>query len=82
MNRSIETILKQKQKAFVSQINTLNALSPLKVMERGFSIAYNENEKIIKSINDVEVGESITVSLSDGTVESKVIARKEGNNNE
>lgn len=75
----MEQLLKQKQKEFVHQISTLNALSPLKVMERGYSITYDENDQIVKSVKDIAVGSSITVSFVDGTITGKVTARKEGN---
>lgn len=77
MSRSFEAIFKLKEKEFLSQVSTLNVLSPLKVMERGYSIAYDSEDHIIKSINHVKVGDSIKVTLTDGTLKAKIIERKE-----
>lgn len=77
MSRSFEAIFKLKEKEFLSQVSTLNVLSPLKVMERGYSIAYDSGDHIIKSINHVKVGDSIKVTLTDGTLKAKIIERKE-----
>lgn len=77
MSRSFEAIFKLKEKEFLSQVSTLNVLSPLKVMERGYSIAYDSEDHIIKSINNVKVGDSIKVTLTDGTLKAKIIEREE-----
>lgn len=82
LNRVITTTVNQKSQVFAKQLSTLNALSPLKIMERGYSIAYNKEQKIIKSIEDVKVGETITVTLKDGHLEGKIVERKEGVSNE
>lgn len=49
----------------------LDALSPLGVIARGYSITQN-NEKIVKSIKDVNIDDEITVRLSDGFVNARV----------
>ncbi|WP_368985294.1 exodeoxyribonuclease VII large subunit [Caldifermentibacillus hisashii] len=77
MSRSFEAIFKLKEKEFLSQVSSLNVLSPLKVMERGYSIAYDSEDHIIKSINNVKVGDSIKVTLTDGTLKAKIIEREE-----
>lgn len=77
MSRSFEAIFKLKEKEFLNQVSTLNVLSPLKVMERGYSIAYDSEDHIIKSINNVKVGDSIKVTLTDGTLKAKIIEREE-----
>ncbi len=46
----------------------LDALSPLKVLGRGYSIVYKEDNRVAASVSDVGPGEKLTVRLSDGTV--------------
>ena len=54
-------------------IRQLDALSPLKVMSRGYSLVYDEKvERLIKSIHDVQPGDSIKVKLSDGQLDCQV----------
>ncbi len=52
----------------------LTALDPARLVMRGWSITTKENGQIVRSIEDVAVGESITTSTSDGSITSTVIA--------
>lgn len=49
----------------------LNALSPLNVLSRGYSIAYN-NGNSIKSVNDVKKGDNIKIRVTDGEIFAEV----------
>jgi exodeoxyribonuclease VII large subunit len=63
---------KGKQKAG-DIANRLEALSPLKVLGRGYSITTNaQTAKIIRSIKDVKKDDLITTKLIDGSFSSKV----------
>lgn len=53
-------------------ISKLDALSPLKTLSRGYSVVENENHKVIKSKNDVEVGSNISITFSDGKINATV----------
>ncbi len=48
----------------------LDALSPLKVLGRGYAIAYKD-ESALRSIQDVAVGDRVTVRLEDGQIVCK-----------
>ncbi len=50
----------------------LDALSPLKVMSRGYSLAY-KNEKIVTSVKDIKLGDRLTLKFSDGEKECEVL---------
>ncbi len=54
----------------------LEALSPLKVLARGYAIA-QKNQQLIHSVHETAVGDTITVTLSDGTLSATVTDRKE-----
>lgn len=53
--------------------NKIFALSPQKILERGFSTVYS-GKKLIKTVNDISVDDSLNIKLSDGSVECKVIS--------
>ena len=57
-------------------IQSLDYLSPLKIMHRGYSYAL-KGETIIKSINDINEGDSIDIHLSDGKLTAKVTEKTE-----
>lgn len=56
--------------------NKLDSLSPLAVLNRGYSIATDKNGKIIKSIKEVSINDDINLTLSDGSLEVRVIKNK------
>jgi len=71
LEREIHSILKQKQMAFTSLLSKLHALSPLKIMERGYSLIYKEKQ-LVKSIHQLQPGDSIKIRLQDGNLDCQV----------
>lgn len=69
-------ILKDNLKNVQMKINYLNSvlesLNPVKVIERGYSITYNEKGEIIKDISQVVIGENIKTILANGEIISEV----------
>jgi exodeoxyribonuclease VII large subunit len=72
-NRSIS----QKKQRYVALTAKLDAMSPLKVLTRGYAMAQTEDGSVLRSVSQVQAGETITVSLGDGRLETKVIEVKE-----
>ncbi|MEH7224829.1 exodeoxyribonuclease VII large subunit [Bacillus sp. JJ1566] len=66
-------ILKQKQYVFSSTVAKLEALSPLKIMDRGYSLVYDQEQHLVKSVQQVEMGNRIKVNLKDGHLDCEVI---------
>lgn len=56
----------QKRQRFAALAASLDAMSPLKVLGRGYAMAQNELGQILKSYRDVEAGERLTVTLGEG----------------
>lgn len=50
----------------------LNSLSPLNVVQRGYSLTRDEKHRLIKSVHETGVGAKIHVQLRDGTLEATV----------
>ncbi len=50
----------------------LEALSPLSVLARGYSVVADTNGNAIRSVSNVNVGDGINVRVSDGTVRATV----------
>lgn len=69
--RSLRQLLKDKDKQVGNLIQSLDHLSPLKILDRGYSYT-TKNEEIIKEIEDVDVGDEISVHLSDGSIRAEV----------
>src|SRR3989344_122101 len=50
----------------------LNLLSPMNTLERGYSITYDEKGRIVTTVENIVVGSTIGVRLSDGSLKSVV----------
>ena len=59
-------------------ISQLNVLSPLNIMERGYSLTYNEKKELVKSVKAINPGERLSVRMKDGTVDCQVWGIEEG----
>ncbi len=65
--------ISQKRQRFVAQVSKLDAMSPLKVLTRGYSVTAREDGTIVRSVSDVKPKEPIAVRVSDGTIIARVI---------
>ena len=72
-----QNITRARQR-FIAQISKLEAMSPLKVLTRGYSMAQTQRGEVVRSINQVELGERIRIRLSDGTISETVMNKEEG----
>ena len=64
--------LDQRQKQLVSLSRNLNAVSPLAVLGRGFSISLTDSSQVVRQTADVAPGQTIVTRLADGTIHSSV----------
>jgi len=55
---------------------SLDALSPLKVLGRGYAIARSEDGMVITSPKQVEVGQALDLRLCEGSLTCRVEERK------
>lgn len=58
-------IEREKMKLY-AQNEKLNSLNPLSVLGRGFSVAFGEGGKAIRSVNELESGKEFELMLADG----------------
>ena len=65
-----------KREHFARLAATLDALSPLKVLGRGYSLARTEAGEILSSVDQVQTEDSFTLRLSDGTLDCRVEGKR------
>lgn len=70
-------MLQQKRNRFVSCTAKLDAMSPLKVLSRGYSIVNAEGGAILRSVRQTAPKQQISVMLADGTITAIVSEIKE-----
>ncbi|WP_080874572.1 exodeoxyribonuclease VII large subunit [Oceanobacillus timonensis] len=77
LNKSMKQVLTKSESDLQASINKLTLVNPLAIMARGYGISYNQDGKVIKSVNDVSEGDPMDVQLQDGYVQTKVQKIKE-----
>ena len=67
----------KKQQRFVALTAKLDAMSPLKVLSRGYSMTQRADGGVIRSVSQVATGDSVEILLSDGCFSAAVTDVKE-----
>ena len=71
--------LYRSRNRLVADAAKLDAMSPLKVLSRGYSMTQDESGKMVRSVSQVSVGQRVTIAVSDGTIWAEVTQLKENN---
>lgn len=75
---AMQAAAKDKRAGLDARLRHLDALSPLKVMQRGYSLVYNEKQtELIRSIRQLQPGDLVKVRLTDGRLDCHVWAMEE-----
>ena len=69
--------LSKAQQKYVANVAKLDAMSPLKVLSRGYAMAQKETGELIRSVKQTTTGENIVVSLADGKLNASILSIKE-----
>jgi len=72
ISRAISVFQSNKQQKLHKLISELDALSPLSALNRGFSVTIDQQQKVIKSVQQVTKGQTLQLKLYDGKVLSRV----------
>lgn len=72
LKRETEISVRNTENCVAEKVTALEALSPLKVLARGYSYTENANGKVVTSVDDVQNGDSIFVTLKDGRISASV----------
>ncbi|ANU17065.1 exodeoxyribonuclease VII large subunit [Planococcus maritimus] len=73
LDQRIANVFNQREQQLKSAIRTLDALSPLKIMDRGYAIPFKHGE-VVKSVDQLELGDQLSLSLKDGEVKTVIEA--------
>ena len=68
----LKNLVREKDQTFRSWVGRLEALSPLAILERGYSLTFNVRGELVKDIRQVKTGETLKSRLEKGIVYSKV----------
>ena len=67
-----KTVVEKDSRRFAQLTAKLDAMSPLKVLGRGYAMAQNESGEVLRSAQQVEVGEQVHVRLGQGSLRCTV----------
>lgn len=70
-------VLNRHNQHYLTLAAKLDALSPLKVLTRGYAMALDADGQIVCSVNQVAAGDAVEVTLRDGTFSATVAQIKE-----
>ena len=73
LNNSQRASLQQARQQFSKTLQLLEAVSPLAVLGRGYSITSDTENRVISSIQQLSPGQCIRTRLEDGTITSEVV---------
>ncbi|HEX4385862.1 MAG TPA: exodeoxyribonuclease VII large subunit [Myxococcales bacterium] len=73
----IHKLLAQRRQTFVRAAGQLDALSPLKVLSRGYAVAFDQRGQAVKSAAQVRPGERLRIRLHEGELDAQVLASLE-----
>lgn len=69
--------INQKKQRYIAAVSKLDAMSPLKVLTRGYSMAQTSAGEVLRSVHQVELGERVSIRLTDGILSATVMDKKE-----
>ena len=70
-------VIHSHKQRFIAATAKLDAMSPLKVLTRGYAMAQDENGEVVRSVKQVSAGDRLDISLGDGKLTTTVTDIKE-----
>lgn len=76
MDLAISHLVKMKKEKLNSYIPRLNSLSVDATLNRGFAVMLDENNRVVKNIDDVKINTSVKTKISGGIITSTVTSKE------
>jgi len=76
LSSSLDYSLSKLEEEASSTLESLNRANPDSILRKGYAIVYNEAEKVVSGIDDVNLNESITIAVKNGKIKSRVTSLK------
>lgn len=74
LQQAMTETLHQAEQAFAVNMAKLDLVSPLATLSRGYSICQKEDESVVRSVTNIEVGETVFNLVSDGQFSATITA--------
>ena len=73
ITQAMQNSLQHSSDNFVHLIEQLQLVSPLATIARGYSVTRNSRNEVITKVEQVSINEEISLQLSDGRINARVI---------
>ena len=73
MGNYLKAIVAQKKQELQTCAGRLNALSPLAILERGYSLSFDAKGALLRDVRRLKVGDRIRTRLRQGSFDSEII---------
>ena len=70
-------VFHRHKQRFIAATSKLDAMSPLKVLTRGYAMVQNAEKSVVRSVDQTHIGENLYISVSDGVISTTVTELKE-----
>ncbi|MDD4123295.1 MAG: exodeoxyribonuclease VII large subunit, partial [Bacilli bacterium] len=77
LNNNFFTLYRNKNHFLENYASKIDLLSPLKIFKRGYA-KVSINDAIVTSVKNICKDDILMITFNDGSVESKVVSKKEG----
>lgn len=71
LNRSTQLVLRQKRQQLTQTVQSLDLLSPLKIMTRGYAFV-TADDQVIHGVKQLQPKQTVTIHMTDGEAEAQV----------
>ena len=72
LNANMKTMLQEQQQKLAHLSQTLNIVSPLATLQRGYTLSTDEKNNLITSTQQLSVGQTIKTRLATGSISSQI----------
>lgn len=72
LSHGLERSVSGQRERLARLASALDAMSPLKVLGRGYAVAQKEDGRVLTTVQDVEPGDRLSLRLADGSVGCRV----------
>ncbi|MGL6297970.1 MAG: exodeoxyribonuclease VII large subunit [Methanobacteriaceae archaeon] len=68
----LNNLISNRKQEMIKQISLLDSYSPLKTLERGYSVVQTNDGKLVSKVSDVKKNDKINIKVADGTLNATI----------
>ena len=76
LDARIGSVLENRRLRLEGAIGRLESVNPLAVIKRGYGMTFDAEGRVVKSIDGVSLGDTVSVLVSDGYINARVEGKK------